>query len=69
MHEIHERAYTDGMGLGVVFFQEHEYARIDTNVYVMGALEPRKARNGWEYLLLNLMIKVVIFCVFCVFRG
>ena len=27
----HEKAYTD-----VVFFQEHEYGRIDTNAYVMG---------------------------------
>ena len=53
-----------------VFFQEHEYAPIDTNAYVMGVgnhEKHEKHERGWEYLLLNLMIKLVIFsCVSCV---
>ena len=50
-----------------VFFQEHEYAPIDTNAYVMGVGNHEKHERGWEYLLLNLMIKLVIFsCVSCV---
>ena len=54
----------------VWYFQEHELAPIDTNAYVMGIgnhEKHEKHERGWEYLLLNLMIKLVIFsCVSCV---
>ena len=52
-------------------FQEHEYAPIDTNAYVMGVgnhEKHEKHERGWEYLLLNLMIKLVnIFVCFVCF--